>query len=121
MILLTSEPFNWTTIQDNLLIAVVGYLVVLGALALLYAVFRYLPDLLHIRLRSRLRKEGKHHLVNGRFQLAGDEGAAIATALFLYFNEAHDEEDTTMTIKRISRRYSPWSSKIFGVMPQLKK
>lgn len=39
---------------------------------------------------------------------------AIAMALHLYFDEVHDNESNVITIKRIERRYSPWSSKIYG-------
>ena len=41
--------------------------------------------------------------------------AAIATAIFLYRQEVHDMETTVLTIKRIDRMYSPWSSKIYGL------
>ncbi|MDP4239428.1 MAG: hypothetical protein Q8904_08170 [Bacteroidota bacterium] len=39
---------------------------------------------------------------------------AIAMALHLYYGEVHDNESNVITIKRIERRYSPWSSKIYG-------
>ncbi len=111
---------DWDILSDGLLIAGIGYLVVLIALSLLYFVFRYLPNLLHARIRSRLRRQGKNVGEGERLVLVGDESAAIATALYLYFNEVHDVEDTIMTIKKVSKRYSPWSSKIFGVMNKMK-
>jgi len=40
---------------------------------------------------------------------------AIAMALHLFYDEVHDNESNVITIKRIERRYSPWSSKIYGV------
>ncbi len=40
---------------------------------------------------------------------------AIAMALHLFYDEVHDDESNVITIKRIERRYSPWSSKIYGV------
>lgn len=107
---------NWPTVLDGLLIAGVGYLVVILALTLLYFVFRYLPHVLHARIRSRLRRQGKKIREDESVVLVATEGAAIATAIYLFFNEAHDEENTIMTIKKISKRYSPWNSKIFGVM-----
>jgi hypothetical protein len=46
----------------------------------------------------------------------GEEiNAAIAAAIFLYRQEVHDYEDTVLTIKRIDRAYSPWSSKIYSL------
>ena len=47
--------------------------------------------------------------------LSADYGAAIAMALHLYYSEAHDEESHIITIKTVERRYSPWSSKIYGI------
>lgn len=44
------------------------------------------------------------------------ELAAISLALHLYINfNSHDEESNVITIKRIERRYSPWSSKIYSM------
>lgn len=40
---------------------------------------------------------------------------AIAMALHMYYDEAHDNESNIITIKHIERRYSPWSSKIYGL------
>jgi len=42
------------------------------------------------------------------------ESAAIAMALHLYYG-VHDHESDVITIKNISNRYSPWSSKIYGI------
>lgn len=42
-------------------------------------------------------------------------GAAIAMAIHLYYAEVHDEESHVITIKTVERRYSPWSSKIYGI------
>lgn len=46
---------------------------------------------------------------------SGEINAAIAAAIFLYRQEVHDYEDTVLTIKRIDRAYSPWSSKIYSL------
>lgn len=40
---------------------------------------------------------------------------AIAAAIYLYRQEVHDYEDSVLTIKRIDRAYSPWSSKIYSL------
>jgi glutaconyl-CoA/methylmalonyl-CoA decarboxylase subunit delta len=44
-----------------------------------------------------------------------DVNAAIAMAMYLYFQEVHDKESAVLTINRTSRSYSPWSSKIYGI------
>jgi len=45
---------------------------------------------------------------------------AIAMALHMYYDEVHDDESNVITIKHIERRYSPWSSKIYGVNNNLR-
>jgi hypothetical protein len=46
---------------------------------------------------------------------AGEVNAAIAMALYLYSSEMHDQENPVITMIRVSRTYSPWSSKIYGL------
>lgn len=45
---------------------------------------------------------------------SGEEIAAIVMALHEHFN-AHDAENTILTINKVKRAYSPWSSKIYGL------
>ena len=47
--------------------------------------------------------------------LSSGDSAAIALALHLFYTEVHDEESAVITIKTVERRYSPWSSKIYGL------
>jgi hypothetical protein len=60
-------------------------------------------------------------LQSGREGLTGEEIAAISMALHLYMEEIHDEESGVLTIKQISRTYSPWSSKIYAVRNQFNR
>jgi hypothetical protein len=53
--------------------------------------------------------------------ISGEASAAISTALYLHFQEKHDLENTVLTIKRIQRAYSPWSSKLYGIREYPKK
>ncbi|MDR0893280.1 MAG: lamin tail domain-containing protein [Mediterranea sp.] len=46
-------------------------------------------------------------------QVPGAVYAAIAMALHEAQNEVHDVEETVLTIRRVQRTYSPWSSKIY--------
>ena len=50
----------------------------------------------------------EHHEVD-----SGDVIAAIAVALSEHFGEGHDMEDTILTIRKLQKAYSPWSSKIY--------
>ncbi len=45
---------------------------------------------------------------------SGEEIAAIAMALHEHFNQ-HDNESFVLTVKKMKRAYSPWSSKIYGL------
>lgn len=94
---------------------VIGYVIVFLALLLLYIVFYNLTRLLTSSLRRSLRKDG-HLLEKGQsLEISGEVNAAIAAALYLYYNELHDQENTVLTINRVSRAYSPWSSKIYSL------
>lgn len=46
-------------------------------------------------------------------QAPGEVFAAIAMAMHEYQSDVHDVEDTVLTITRVKRSYSPWSSKIY--------
>lgn len=45
---------------------------------------------------------------------SGEEIAAIAMALYEHLN-IHDREDTILTINKVKKAYSPWSSKIYSL------
>lgn len=51
-------------------------------------------------------------------ELSGEEIAAIAIALRRYEEDLHDIESHVLTINRVARAYSPWSSKIYGIHNQ---
>jgi len=50
-------------------------------------------------------------------QNSSDEevSAAISMALYLYSSQIHDQENPVITMIKVSRTYSPWSSKIYGL------
>lgn len=98
-------------------ISIVGYVVVFFALLLLYSVFKAIPKLIDIKMRRKLHKEGKiEDATSNSLQLPGDELAAISMALYLHlYKEVHDEENMIITLERVQRRYSPWSSKVYNL------
>lgn len=99
-----------------IVLSLVGYIVVFSALISLYFVFFNLPRLLNVDLKKLFRKKKTDESEpKQEVTVTGEVNAAISAALFLYFNELHDEESDVITIKKISRRYSPWSSKIYGL------
>ncbi len=101
---------------ENITIAIVGYAIVFLSLVLLVFVFLNLPKLIQFEARKRMKKKG-YQVPEGMPDkpISGEENAAIAMALYLFFNEIHDEESNIVTIKKISKSYSPWSSKIYGL------
>ena len=42
-----------------------------------------------------------------------ETAAAIALAIHMYKSDLHDQESFTITLKKVSKIYSPWSSKIY--------
>lgn len=105
------DPITWT-------IVVVGIGVVFISLLIVYLFFRYLLTfILNFRLRSFARKKGidPAAIQTVKTIQSGEVNAAIAMALYSYFNELHDVESGVITIKRVSRNYSPWSSKLYNM------
>lgn len=99
--------------DEGLIITLVGYSIVFGALVLLYFFFSNVSKILNTNLKKRLRREGKPELAELP-EITGEETAAISMALYL-IKELHDEESNVITIKSISKSYSPWSDKSQGL------
>lgn len=106
---------------DSLIFAIVGYFIVFMALVALYSVFYFLPRLLKLNFKVKTKKDGKTDESIPEVELSGEVNAAISMALYLHFNQYHDEESSEMTIIRESRIYSPWSSKIYQVRNQFNR
>jgi hypothetical protein len=58
-------------------------------------------------------KEQKSGNAISEDKISGEVNAAIAMALYMYQNDLHDYENAVLTMQRVSRTYSPWSSKIY--------
>lgn len=122
MILLGEVTFNFSNItSDNTTLALVGYIIVFLALSLLYFIFNNLPKVLDFFKRRHLKKKGVDEEIIDDLTITGEVSAAISTSLFLFFNEMHDEEKAVLTIKKISKQYSPWNSKIYNVTKGLNR
>ncbi|MCY2686428.1 OadG family transporter subunit [Salinimicrobium sp. TH3] len=114
----TTSVVDWSQIW---IITGVGYTVVFLALLMLMLLFKSMPRVLNLGLSKKIRevREKAAARRNGDTKqekyISGEVSAAIGLALTLYFKEQHDEESGIITIKRVARTYSPWSSKIYGV------
>lgn len=102
-----------TLSSDALNIALVGYFTVFASLLALFVVFYYLPKLLKRIRQRKLEKVAEQTNVQAD-EASGEVNAAIAAALHLYLEELHDEENMVITIGKIAKSYSPWSSKIYA-------
>ena len=117
----TSDPFG-------IIMAITSMSVVFSALIILYLVFKNIGK---ASIRSGQKKSDKvtksdDKVPDNKYEeVSGEVYAAIATALHLYReeNEAHDFENTVLTIDTVKKAYSPWSSKIYTLRetPQLRK
>lgn len=103
--------------------AFIAMSVVFCALAVLYIFFKRSGKVFMgegIIVKRKLAIGGEIRQEEVREEITGEVNAAIAMALHLYRNQLHDHENTVLRIKKVSRSYSPWSSKIYGVMNNLK-
>lgn len=97
--------------------AITAMSVVFCALLALYLSFKVIGKIALMLTKARARKAAglpKGSEVEAH-QTSGDVYAAIALALQLHEDDAHDYEDTVLTMNRIEKRYSPWSSKLYGL------
>jgi len=96
-------------------IAIIGYVIVFTALLLLYIIFTYLAKLLNWQNKLKLKKANKlKELKDEDLAISGEVAAAISMAIYLC-RDLHDKESDVITIKKVSKAYSPWSSKIYGM------
>ena len=105
---------NW---GDTLFTALSGVLMVFVVLAILVLSLVLLSNILTYQVNKKNVKSGAESgsIKKNRHHVPAGDTAAIAMALHLYLNDFHEEESNVITIKRIERRYSPWSSKIYGI------
>ena len=90
--------------------------IILLSIVLLYFIFRVIvPSMKKYGSDLKKRKALDAEPVGPSGIRESDTEAAIAMALYMYFNEMHDEESDVITVKRVSKTYSPWSSKLYSM------
>jgi len=105
------------TIEEGIVVAITGYVIVFVALLLLYYLFSGLSRFLSWQIKQKLIRSGrfpKHIKKDDDLHISGEITAAIAMAIYLC-RDLHDDESNVLTIKKVSKTYSPWSSKIYGL------
>ena len=103
---------------DGFGMAIIAMSVVFIGLILLYVSFKIVGNIaVKLGKRNALKARGITDKVEAKEKNlgshSGEEAAAIAMALHEFMNDAHDVEDMILTINKVKRTYSPWSSKIY--------
>ena len=92
--------------------------VVFLGLIVLYLVFKQIGNAAIKASKRNAQKaaaaEGSEVSANAG-QESGEIFAAIATALYEMSDDNHDIENTVLTIRKVQRSYSPWSSKLYSL------
>ena len=102
---------------SGIALTITAIAVVAIALIMLFFIFKYMGEF-HMNAaqkKAAMSNSGKKVHSGKTGIITNDELAAIAIALYKYSEELHDNEDTVLTINRVTRVYSPWSSKIYGM------
>ncbi len=97
-------------------LVIVGITVVFAALTLLVIILNNIPRIgsfFRWLLRAGLKKTVIVRIKDDR--IPAQVSAAISAAIYLYLDDIHDKEIRVMTIRKVSKSYSPWSSKIYGL------
>lgn len=100
-------------------LSIMAMCIVFGALLLLCLSFMLINKIsTNIGRLNKMRSHGIDHKEIAREDMpdhdTGEEIAAITLALHEHLN-AHDTESTVLTINKVKRAYSPWSSKIYSI------
>ena len=90
--------------------------VVFCGLILLYVCFKYIGKLSISASKRKAKKVAGGNDIAANVGIeSGEIFAAISMALYEISDDNHDIENTVLTIHKVKRIYSPWSSKIYGL------
>ena len=108
---------NTSLLSEGLWIAVIGISVVFLGLVILFIFIKTFVYFLG-KSSSKKRTEPNRRIVvsgSGKESVSGEILAAISLAIHQSREAFHDMEQTIITLNRITRPYSPWSSKIHSI------
>ena len=94
--------------------AIIATVVISLALMTLYHLLEPKEKPRKLKLKKK-RVQAAPEVVLAKTEVTDGVYAAIAAAIHLYGEELHDVENAVLTINKVSRTYSPWSSKIHGL------
>lgn len=98
--------------------AISAMAVVFSGLLLLYLCFKYIgKTAISLRKRNAMIAKNVTDKVEAKEMKLGEAPGEVIAAISMALHEAqgadHDVEETILTISRVKRSYSPWSSKIY--------
>ncbi|MDR1739669.1 MAG: OadG family protein [Bacteroidales bacterium] len=113
---------------SGLVLVLISMTTVFSALILLYIIFKML-GIYQVRRQNKKLMPRAEAIKASKVSVAhqspggtsGEVFAAIASTIYMYQSELHDEEVTVITIDKVSRNYSPWSSKLYGLNTYFKR
>jgi len=101
---------------SGVVMVIIAMTVVFTVLISLFLAFKYIAKLYNINLSKRFkRRRPGEEVLSQPEEISGETLAAISLALHLYHKELKGMEDAVITIKNAAKKYSPWSSKIYGL------
>ena len=108
---------DFAILEQGVAIALVGITVVFLSLIVLFFCMKIFVRLLDPTRKGGSKKEKSLEISGstGKESMTGEVIAAIAMAIQRSRDEFHDLEQTIITLNRITKPYSPWSSKIYGI------
>ena len=100
----------------DLVVTIGGFCIVITALIILFLIFTGFSKLINkdFKKKKEVKNETPKTSTAAGWKVDDDLAVVIGLALSLS-QEVHDIESDEVTITRVERRYSPWSSKIYGL------
>ena len=108
-------------------ISIICFFIVIIILIMLYLAFYYIWKIKRPVVKTKrveIKKEGedfKTEIIHNEEEISSEVLATIGTALHLYLLSMHDYENGIITIKKVTKPYSPWSSKLYNLTPTPQK
>lgn len=99
----------------GIIMTITAMFVVFMALFSLFIAFKFTGNAAKELTKRKAIESGQEIAQAGGNELSGEVLAAISAAIFEMDQDVHDIESTILTIDEVKRKYSPWSSKIYGL------
>jgi len=99
--------------SNEFIICGIGMAIVFAVLIVLVFILNIFSAIMTTKIKIPIESKNKDDFYE--IHLTASESAAIAAAIHLYYYNDIETEKQQITIKNIERKYSPWSSKIYGI------